>query len=65
MIAANDNEITVEALERGLDRLALAMQRAPKSGEVYLALFERIEREIEIKKAGESTMSRALRRVRR
>jgi hypothetical protein len=71
---ANDNalgrisaegEITVETLERCLDRLAVAMHRAPLGGEVYLPIFERLEREIEAKKAGESTMARAMRRVRR
>ncbi|WP_315743178.1 MULTISPECIES: hypothetical protein [unclassified Bradyrhizobium] len=60
-----DAEITVELLERCLDRLAIAMQRAPQGGEVYLPLYERLEREIEAKKATESTMARALRRVRR
>jgi hypothetical protein len=75
MKAANDNvtigtitvdaEITVELLERCLDRLAIAMQRAPQGGEFYLPLYERLEREIEAKKATESTMARAQRRVRR
>lgn len=72
--AANDNaigkispdgEITMEVLERCLDRLAIAMERAPQGGEVYLPIFERLETEIEAKKASESTMARALRRVRR
>ncbi|MBR0883502.1 hypothetical protein ABIF65_002529 [Bradyrhizobium japonicum] len=75
MKAANDNrpigkipadgEITIEVLERCLDRLAIAMERAPQGGEVYLPIFERLEAEIETKKASESTMARALRRVRR
>lgn len=75
MKAANDNrpigkipadgEITIEVLERCLDRLAFEMARAPQGGEVYLPLWERLEREIEAKKAAESTMARALRRARR
>ncbi|MGM4886441.1 hypothetical protein [Tardiphaga sp. 11_C7_N12_6] len=60
-----DYEITVEVLERCLDRLAIVMQRANQSGEVYLPIFERLEREIEAKKASESTMARAMRRFRR
>lgn len=60
-----DGEITIEVLERCLDRLAIAMERAPQGGEVYLPIFERLESEIEAKKASESTMARALRRVRR
>lgn len=62
---STDGEITIEVLERCLDRLAIAMQRAPQGGEVYLPIFERLEAEIETKKASESTMARALRRVRR
>jgi hypothetical protein len=60
-----DGEITVEVLERCLDRLALVMHRASQGGEVYLPLFEKLEAEIAAKQANESTMSRALRRVRR
>ncbi|MBB4398681.1 hypothetical protein [Bradyrhizobium sp. ERR14] len=62
---ANDNEITVEMLERCLDRLADIMAQAPQGGEVYLPIWERLEREIETKKASESTMARAMRRARR
>ncbi|QND70745.1 hypothetical protein [Tardiphaga robiniae] len=71
---ANDNalgwisaegEITIETLERCLDRLAVIMHRASQGGEVYLPIFERLEREIEAKKASESTMVRAMRRIRR
>jgi hypothetical protein len=58
-----DGEITVKVLERCLDRLAIALQRVPQGGDVYLPIFERLEAEIEAKKASESTMARALRRV--
>ncbi|MCP3386189.1 hypothetical protein NLM31_37995 [Bradyrhizobium sp. CCGUVB4N] len=57
-----DGEITIEVLEGCLDRLAIAMQRAPQGGEVYLPIFERLETEIGAKKASESTMARARRR---
>ena len=60
-----DAEITPEILERCLDRLAIAMQRAPQGGEIYLPIFERLEREIEALNAAQSTMARAMRRVRR
>lgn len=57
-----DEPITIDLLERCLDRLAIAMARAPQGGEVYLPIFERFEAEIEAKKASESTMARARRR---
>jgi hypothetical protein len=62
---SDDGEITIDVLERCLDRLAIVMHRASQGGEVYLPIFERLEAEIEAKKASESTMARALRRVRR
>jgi hypothetical protein len=61
----DDVEISVELLERCLDRLAIVMHRAGPGGEVYLPIFERLEREITMRQASESAMSRALRRVRR
>lgn len=57
-----DEPITIDLLERCLDRLALAMKRAPQGGKVYLPLSERLEAEIEARKASESTMARARRR---
>jgi hypothetical protein len=60
-----DGEITVDMLERCLDRLAIAMHRTSQGGEVYLPIFERLEAEIAAKKASETTMARALRRIRR
>lgn len=60
-----DAEITVDLLECCLDRLAIAMHREPQGGEIYLPLFERLEREIEALKASQSTMARAKLRVRR
>jgi len=57
-----DGEITIELLERCLDRLAIAMEKAPQGGKVYLPLWERLEAEIEARKASESTMARARRR---
>lgn len=57
-----DEPITINLLERCLDRLAVAMARAPQGGEVYLPIWERLEAEIEARKASESTMARARRR---
>ncbi|MFT4116590.1 helix-turn-helix domain-containing protein [Bradyrhizobium sp.] len=54
-----DGPITIEVLEACLDRLADIMAEAPQGGEVYLPIWERLEREIEAKKASESTMARA------
>lgn len=60
-----DGKITIKVLERCLDLLAITMHRASQGREVYLPIFERLEREIKARKASESTMARALRRVRR
>lgn len=57
-----DGEITIDVLERCLDRLAIVMEQAPQGGKVYLPLWERLEAEIEARKASESTMARARRR---
>jgi hypothetical protein len=38
--------ITLAKLERSIDRVALAMRRAGKKGEVYFPIFERLESEI-------------------
>ncbi|MBR1131932.1 hypothetical protein JQ592_26860 [Bradyrhizobium iriomotense] len=57
-----DEPITIDLLERCLDRLAIAMKRAPQGGEVYLPIFESFEADIEKMKATESTMARARRR---
>lgn len=57
-----EEPITIDLLERCLDRLAVVMARAPQGGEVYLPIFERLEAEIAAKKASESTVARARRR---
>lgn len=57
-ITANE-PITVDVLERCLDRLALVMHRAPMGGEVYLPIWERLEAEIATLKAKEDMMERA------
>ncbi len=56
--------ITIDLVERCLDRLAIIMDRS-QTPEVYLPLWERLESEIEQMKAIESMIARALRRVRR
>lgn len=53
-----DEPITADLLERCLDCLAILMHQSPSGGEVYLPIFERLEAEIEAKKATESTMER-------
>lgn len=48
--------ITIERLERGLLFMAYILD---KYGEVYIPIFERIEREVELARAKRSTMDRA------
>jgi hypothetical protein len=54
--------ITLAKLERSIDRVALAMRRAGKKGEVYLPIFERLESEIAAARAKEATLERARQR---
>ncbi|WFT91409.1 hypothetical protein QA633_23895 [Bradyrhizobium barranii] len=54
-----DEPITVDLLERCLDRLAIAMARAPQGGEVYLPIFEWLESELDALKKKEAVLERA------
>jgi hypothetical protein len=54
-----DKPITVDLLDRCLDRLAYAMQQSPQGGEVYLPIFERFEAELASLKAKEAMLERA------
>lgn len=56
-------EVSVEALERCLDRVALAIDRAGKRGAVYLPIYERIEAELDALRAKEERMERARQRL--
>ena len=55
-------EVSVEVLEKCLDRVALAIDRAGKRGAVYLPIYERIEAELDTLRANEERMERAPRR---
>lgn len=48
---------TAAAIETGLYRVALAMKRAGKRGEVYLPVYERLEAELAALKARQSAMT--------
>ena len=52
-------EVSVEVLEKCLDRVALAIDRAGKPGAVYLPIYERIEAELDTLRAKEERMERA------
>ena len=56
-------EVSVEVLEKHLDRLALAIDRAGKRGEMYLSIYERIEAKLEELRAKEARMERARQRL--
>ena len=56
-------EVSVEVLEKCLDRVALAIDRASKPGAVYLPIYERIEAELDTLRAkGGADGARAPRR---
>lgn len=57
--------ITVDLLNRCLDRVALAIERAGNRGAVYLPIYERLESEIETLKANQGRMDRVKQRIRR
>ena len=50
-------------MEKHLNRLAIAIDRAGKRGVVYLPIYERIEAELEILRAKEERMERARQRL--
>ena len=56
-------EVSIEVLEKYLDRLALAIDRAGKRGAVYLPIYERIEAELDSLRAKEERMERARQRL--
>jgi hypothetical protein len=53
------------AIEAALDRLALAMERAGKKGDVYLPIFERLESELAAVKDKEQRLARVKSRLAR
>jgi hypothetical protein len=55
--------VDVEVLEKHLDRLALAIDRAGKRGAMYLPIYERIEAKLEELRAKEARMERARQRL--
>jgi hypothetical protein len=55
-------EVNVEVLEKHLDRLALAIDRAGKRGALYLPIYERIEAKLEELRAEEARMERVRQR---
>ncbi len=57
------DEVSIEILEKHLDRLALAIRRAGKRGAVYLPIYERIETELEALRAKEARMDRVRQRL--
>jgi len=55
--------VSVELLEKHLDRLALAIDRAGRRGAVYLPIYERIEAELDALRVKEKRMERARQRL--
>jgi hypothetical protein len=56
-------EVSIEVLEKCLDRLALVIDRAGKRGTVNLPIYERIEAELDALRAKEERMERARQRL--
>jgi hypothetical protein len=56
-------EVSIEVLEKCLDRLALVIDRAGKRGAVYLPIYERIEAELAALRAKVERMERVRQRL--
>lgn len=57
--------VTVEVLEKCLDRLAEIINEAGDKGAVYLPIYERLDTELEKLKAKDELMARIRARVKR
>jgi hypothetical protein len=57
--------ITIEVLEKCLDRVALLIAESADRGAVYLPIYDRLEVELEALKAKEARMARVRARIRR
>jgi hypothetical protein len=57
--------ITVDILEKCLDRVALAIDQAGDKGAVYLPIYDRLEAELKALKDKEDRLARIQARVRR
>jgi hypothetical protein len=57
--------ITVDVLEKCLDRVALAIDQAGDKGAVYLPIYDRLEAELKALKDKEDRLARIQARVRR
>lgn len=62
---AADEPITVERLERALDKLAAAMIRLGPKGPRALPIYERLERELEALRVVDDKMAAVRERLRR
>jgi hypothetical protein len=57
--------ITVDVLEKCLDRVALAIDQAGDKGAVYLPIYDRLEAELKALKDKEDRLARIRARVKR
>jgi hypothetical protein len=64
-VTPNCRPITADVLEKCLDRVALAIDRAGHKGAVYLPIYDRLEAELKALKDKEDRLARIKARVRR
>lgn len=60
----SDDEVTIEMLEKCLDQLAIQIELKGKKGEVHFPLWERLEREIEVRRKKSDTLAAVRERIR-
>lgn len=63
--SATRHPITIDTIERHLDRLAGIIDKAGNQGAVYLPIYERLETELEKLKAKDALMARVRARLKR
>lgn len=63
-VAMASKPITIDRIERCLDRLAQIMVASGAEGRVYLPIYERLESELESMRDADGKMSRIYARVR-
>lgn len=59
----SDEEVTIEMLEECLDYFARQIEYLGKKGEVLFPLWERVEREIEVRRKKQDTLAAVRERI--
>lgn len=64
-MATRQSLVTVERIERAMDELALAIDMAGDKGTVYLPIYERLERELQLARQKKTSLASVKMRLQR